>query len=191
MIGRKLKYEVVSESAYTDFSDRYEEKKGPSNGVLLTAATAATASLATYTITKYTNPTTIAPPIPLPTEAVSEPASVLASTPDLSPVFSGELIGTPDNMIPYVTQEIIPTGLIGDKATAAFATIFDPIVDLVVAISLPLASVVVAAAGLLLIIGNSEKAQSMIIKAGLGYVAVQLLPLFISILKTMGKAVAG
>lgn len=183
MFKRNPQVEVVPESDYTDFSDRYE-KKGPSNGILITAATAATASLATMAVTKYTNPTTIAPPIPLP----NEPA-----TSHLSPVFSGNLVGTPDYMIPSGiagTPDMIPTGLIGDKATAAFATIFDPLVDLVVAISLPLASVVVAAAGLLLILGKDDKALSMIIKAGLGYVAVQLLPLFISILKTMGKAVA-
>lgn len=176
MFKRKAQMEVVPESEYTDFSDRYENK-GPSNGILFTAATAATASLATMAVTKYTNPTTIAPPIPLPTE---EPVNVLTSTPDLSPVFSHGFNGTP---------EVIPTGFIGDSAMAAFATIFDPIVEIIVAISLPLASVVVAAAGLLLILGNSDKAQSMIIKAGLGYVAVQLLPLFISIMKTMGKAV--
>ena len=181
MFKRKMKIEVVPECDYTDFSDRYEEeKKGPSNEMLMTAATAATASLATVAITRYTNPTTIAPPIPFPTE-ISEPVNVIASTPDLAPVFSHGFNTTP---------EIIPTGYIGDSAMAAFATIFDPIVEIIVAISLPLASVVVAAAGLLLILGNSEKAQSMIIKAGLGYVAVQLLPLFISILKTMGKAVA-
>lgn len=179
MFGRKQKYEVVPEGEYTDFSDRYEEKKGPSNGVLITAATAATASLATVAITRYTNPTKIAPPIPLPTEAVSEPLNVLASTPDLSPVFSHGF-----------NAEVVPVGFIGDQTLAALATVFDPVVEMIVAISLPLASVVVAGAGILLILGNSDKAQSMIIKAGIGYVVIQLLPLIISIFKTMGKAVA-
>lgn len=192
MFKRKLRYEVVPEGAYTDFSDRYEEdntKSSPSNGILMTAGVAATASLATMAVTKYTNPTTIAPPIPLPTETtmapVLEPTNVL-STP----------ISTPSDLYPVTfngtsNPEIIQTGFIGDSAMAAFATIFDPIVEIIVAISLPLASVVVAAAGLLLILGKDDKALSMIIKAGIGYVAVQLLPLFITIMKTMGKVAAG
>lgn len=181
MFKRKMQIEVVPESVYTDFSDRYEEeskKAGPSNGALITAATAATASLATYAITRYTSPTTTAPPIPLPAE-VAEPVNVLASTPDLSPVFSHGF-----------NAEVIPVGFVGDKTMAALATVFDPVVEMIVAISLPLASVVVAGAGILMILGNSEKAQSMIIKAGIGYVVIQLLPLIISIFKTMGKAVA-
>lgn len=180
MFGKKFKYEVVPESAYTDFSDRNEEKKGPSNAVLITAATGATASLATMAVTKYTNPyINQTPPIPLPTEAVIEPANVLTTTPDLSPVFSHGF-----------NAEVVPVGFIGDTTLAALATVFDPVVEMIVAISLPLASVVVAGAGLLMIIGNSEKAQSMIIKAGIGYVVIQLLPLIISIFKTMGKVVA-
>ncbi|MDN4609104.1 hypothetical protein [Sporosarcina highlanderae] len=184
MFKRKPRLEVVPESQYTDFSDRYEEKekKGPSNAVLITAATGATASLTTMAVTKYTNPyINHTPPIPLPTEVVIEPANVITLPPELNPVFMQGIAGTP---------EIIQTSFIGDATLAAMATVFDPVVEMIVAISLPLASVVVAGAGLLMILGNSDKAQSMIVKAGIGYVVIQLLPLIITIFKTMGKAVA-
>lgn len=38
-------------------------------------------------------------------------------------------------------------------------------------------------------LGNSEKAWSTIMNAGLGYVLIQMSPLFLDILKTIGEAV--
>lgn len=183
----KIAFEVVSESEYTNFEEKYEVFGMTGKQMAITAITTAGAITA-YGVTQnlkpiFPNQVVSTTPIITPTieptiDPLLEPVNVLSQAPNLTPVtFNG---GTPD---------MIQTGFIGDSAMAAFATIFDPIVEIIVAISLPLASVVVAAAGLLLILGNSEKAQSMIIKAGIGYIAVQLLPLFISILEKMGKAV--
>lgn len=38
-------------------------------------------------------------------------------------------------------------------------------------------------------LGNSEKAWSMIMNAGLGYVLINLSPLFLQILKHIGEAI--
>jgi len=38
-------------------------------------------------------------------------------------------------------------------------------------------------------IGNSEKVWSTIMNAGLGYVLIQMSPLFLEILRTIGKAI--
>lgn len=180
MFRRKLQYEIVPESEYTDFSERYEDKKGPSNGMLLTAATAATASLATYVITKYTNPTTTAPPAPLPTETAIEPTNVLTTSPELYPVFQGA-----SDFMP----EMIPTGLIADKSLNMLATALDPVIQILVAISFPIASVVMIGACFFFMFGNSEKAWNMIMNAGLGYVLIQMSPLFLEILRQIGKAI--
>ncbi|MFJ8516390.1 hypothetical protein [Lysinibacillus xylanilyticus] len=37
--------------------------------------------------------------------------------------------------------------------------------------------------------GNNEKAWSMIMNAGLGYVLIQLSPLFLKILRTIGETI--
>jgi len=38
-------------------------------------------------------------------------------------------------------------------------------------------------------LGNSEKARTTIMNAGLGYVLIQMSPLFLEILSTIGKAI--
>ncbi|MHC8516211.1 hypothetical protein [Sporosarcina sp. ITBMC105] len=179
MFKRKLKYEVVPESAYTDYSDRYaqqESKPSVSNGALVTAGVAATASLATMAVTKYTNPTTtFTPPIPLPNETtvMPEPTNVLT---ELSPVFMSN-------------PEIIPTGLIADKSLNMLATALDPVIQILVAISFPIASVVMIGACFFFMFGNSERAWNTIMNAGLGYVLIQMSPLFLEILRQIGKAI--
>lgn len=190
MIRRKLNYEVVPVEEYTDFSDRYaQEKKGPSNGVLLTAATAATASLATMAVTKYTNPTTIAPPIPLPQEAaIIEPTNVLSAP--VSAPLSELSTALPVTFDGSSMPDMIPTGMIADKSLNMLANALDPVVQIIVALSFPIASVVIVGSCLLFIIGQSEKAWTFIMNAGLGYILIQLSPLILNVLRQIGKAVA-
>lgn len=183
---RKLQYDVVPESAYTDFSDRYEkEKSSPSNRALLGAGIAATASLSTYAITKIINTTsttiptttttTVIPPITTPIiESVAEPLNVLSQFPSSIPVYS---------------PEIIQTGLIADTSLNMIANILDPVIQILVAFSLPIASLIIVGSFFMLMMSQSEKALSWIMNAGLGYVLIQLSPLFLMVLRQIGKAI--
>ncbi len=83
-----------------------------------------------------------------------------------------------------------PTGFIAETSLEVLATILDPVVQILVAISFPVASVIMVGACFFFMFGNSEKAWSMIQNAGLGYVLIQLSPLFLNILREVGKAVA-
>jgi hypothetical protein len=86
----------------------------------------------------------------------------------------------------------IPVGAseyISDSALRTLAHALDPLVDILVAISLPVASVVMVGGCFFFMLGNSEKAWSMIQNAGLGYVLIQLSPLFVKVLEQVGRAV--
>lgn len=59
---------------------------------------------------------------------------------------------------------------------------FDPLIDLIVAFAYPAALAVMMGGAMYLIFGNSDKGFSMIQKAGMGYVALMLLPMIFDIL---------
>lgn len=80
-----------------------------------------------------------------------------------------------------------PTGIIADKSLEILATELDPIVQILVAISFPIASVIIVGSCFFFMLGNSEKAWPMIMNAGLGYVLINLSPLFLQILKQIGE----
>ncbi len=184
MFKRKKDVEVVPESEYTDFSGRYEEKSKKINSTIVTVATGATASLATYTITKIKNPniptnnptnisTTYTPPEPT---TLDEPFNVLNEPSTLPVDFSA-------------STDVLQTGVIADTSLNMLAAILDPVIQILVAISFPIASVIMVGACFFFMIGNSEKAWSTIMNAGLGYVLIQMSPLFLKILQEIGKAI--
>lgn len=65
----------------------------------------------------------------------------------------------------------------------------DPVAQILVALSLPIASIVLIGGCYFFLFGNSEKAWSTIQSAGLGYVLIQLSPLFIKVLEQIGKSI--
>lgn len=65
----------------------------------------------------------------------------------------------------------------------------DPVVQILIAISLPVASIVMIGGCFFFMFGNTEKAWNSIQQAGLGYVLVQLSPLFIKVLEQVGKSI--
>lgn len=66
---------------------------------------------------------------------------------------------------------------------------FDPLVSMIVAISTPMAGVIIAGASLAVMIGFKDKGYQYIMNASLGYVLVHMLPLFISLLTGVGAAI--
>lgn len=65
----------------------------------------------------------------------------------------------------------------------------DPVTQILVAISLPVASVVLIGGCFFFMFGQSERAWSTIQNAGLGYLLIQLSPLFIKVLEQIGKSI--
>lgn len=65
----------------------------------------------------------------------------------------------------------------------------DPVAQILVALSLPIASIVMIGGCYFFLFGNSDKAWSTIQNAGLGYILIQLSPLFIRVLEQVGKSI--
>ncbi|MDM5350251.1 hypothetical protein QUF65_05075 [Lysinibacillus sphaericus] len=113
-------------------------------------------------------------PVSAPVQQVTEPVSAqIPSTLSTIPV----------NTIPQ------HTGIIADKSLEILATALDSVIQILVAISFPIASVVMVGACFFFMLGNSEKAWSIIMNAGSGYILIQMSLLFLEILRTIGKAV--
>lgn len=186
---KKFKLDVVPESEYTDFSDRltnnskyYATKKTiiaasiPLAVAIPIVASKLTSSAEAYSVT--TIPVAASVPIEpsLPIHATESAINILAQSNATIPV----------NM---ASPEVIQTGIIADKSLETLATVLDPVVQILTAISFPIASVIMVGACFFFMLGNSEKAWQMIMNAGLGYVLIQLSPLFLQILRTVGESV--
>ena len=171
MFFNKNKVVAVPESDYTDFSDKFATKKDLA--IAASIPVAASVGYAGYKLFSGhgANPT-----------AVSEVSSVIASAP---PVVEPLVTHTP-LAVNAVAQ---PTGIIGDTALSALTTVLDPIVDIMVAISFPLASVIFVGSGFFFMLGQQERAWDMIFKCTMGYIFIQLSPLLLDILKNVGSLV--
>jgi hypothetical protein len=78
---------------------------------------------------------------------------------------------------------------ISSNTLSVIAHALDPVVQLLTAISFPIASIIMVGGCFFFMFGNNEKAWSTIQSAGLGYILIQLSPLFLKILKEIGNAV--
>ncbi|MFJ7662941.1 hypothetical protein ACIQXW_11110 [Lysinibacillus sp. NPDC097162] len=176
LIKRTKKTEVVPVSEYTDYSERFagDEKYATLRHVVVAAAvptvTAITAGLFVYN--KFQN--------------LSSSANIPVNMPNQQPVLEPVIAQIP-SVIPVnaITQQ---TGVIADKSLEILATALDPLIQILVAISFPIASVIMVGACFFFMFGNSERAWNTIMNAGLGYVCIQMSPLFLEILKSIGKA---
>lgn len=168
MFKSKHKIEIVPESEYTDFSDRFAElDKYATKGTVAAASLVPVAVGAPLVFHRLTS----TPELVTVTAPVIEPINVLAQAP-----------------VTY-SPEMVPVGFIADKSLETLANVLDPVIQILVAISFPIASVIMIGACFFFMFGNSEKAWSMIMNAGLGYVLIQLSPLFLDILREVGNAV--
>jgi len=76
----------------------------------------------------------------------------------------------------------------GETTKQAVIHAFDPLLELMVDLALPISGVILTSDALLILIGMKDKGFSLILNASLGYCIVQLSPLFISLLAEVGKA---
>lgn len=75
------------------------------------------------------------------------------------------------------------------QTLSVLSHVLDPLVDIMVALSFPIASVIIVGSCFFFMFDKAEKAWSMIMKAGLGYVLIQVSPLILAVLKQVGNAV--
>lgn len=80
------------------------------------------------------------------------------------------------------------TGAVGGAVKQQIIHAFDPLVDLMMSISLPIASVIITGAALMVLMGFKERGYPMMFSASIGYCLVQLTPMFIKILAGVGGA---
>lgn len=87
------------------------------------------------------------------------------------------------------TVEAVPAGAISDAIKSRIMNAFDPLVELMISLSYPIAGVMLAGGSLAIMIGMRDKGYSMIQMAGVGYILVQMTPLFLDLLVGIGGAV--
>ncbi|MRX54718.1 hypothetical protein GJU41_12110 [Bacillus idriensis] len=75
-------------------------------------------------------------------------------------------------------------GVIVQKTVHAF----EPIIGLIQGLSYPVALIVMLSAGIIWMIGNQDRAMTMIQRAGFGYIIVQMAPMFMKLLVEVAKA---
>lgn len=181
MFKRKDKIEVVPESAYTDFSDRVPGDSYATRKDLAIAALTPVAIGAPIIAYKLMNTPDTYTAASIPVNApVVETIPVLAQpTPTNLPI----------DLSSVATPEMIPTGFIADKSLETLANVLDPLVQIMTAVSFPIASVIMIGGSFFFMLGNSEKAWQTIFNAALGYVIIQMSPLFLEILRQVGESV--
>lgn len=79
--------------------------------------------------------------------------------------------------------------VIAGTTLQVLAHALDPLTQILVAVSLPVASVVMIGGCFFFMFGQAERAWSTIQNAGLGYLLIQLSPLFIKVLEQIGKSI--
>lgn len=177
MFKKRIKIEVIPACEYTDYSERFpdDEKYATLKHVALASSLPTLAAVGTgifmYNNFKESYSSTLLPVNAQIPQPIIDP--VVTQMPSIVPVNA-------------VTQQ---TGILADKSLEMLATILDPLVQVMVTISFPIASVIMITGCFFFMLGNSEKAWSTIMNAGLGYVLIQMSPLFLDILRTIGEAV--
>ena len=174
---KKNKMRVVPVHEYTDFSERekkFEETKyATRKDVAIMGAIPTVGAVGLFGYSKASASE----------QLTTVSYQVVKPVPDVPPTTLPQ--PQPDAMLEGAVQ----TGYIADKSLEMLANILDPLIDIMVAISFPIASVIMVGGCFFFMLGNSEKAWSMIMNASLGYVLISLSPLFLDILRTLGNTV--
>lgn len=185
----KSKMQVVPTSEFTDYTERFEAldkmreetKFATHKDVALMTAIPTVGAIGLFAYNKMAG-------VPSTINEVAAVQSVQQSIPvSVEPVQS--LVDAYTSTAIPVNALAQPTGVIADKSLEMLANILDPMIQVMVAISFPVASVIMIGACFFFMLGNSERAWNTIMNAGLGYVLIQMSPLFLEILRTIGKAV--
>jgi hypothetical protein len=101
----------------------------------------------------------------------------------------GSLAFASDGSVAIPSGEAIPVGVVPADMMAKIVHAFDPLIDLMVAVSLPIAGVMLTGGALMIMVGQKDMGFRLIMNSALGYVLVQMSPLFIDLLAGIGGAI--
>lgn len=90
-----------------------------------------------------------------------------------------------------VQSGMIPVTVTSGDMVAKVTSAFDPLINIMVGLSLPIAGVMLTAGALLIMVGQKEMGYKLLINCGMGYVLVNLTPLGMDILSMVGGAING
>lgn len=119
----------------------------------------------------------------------------------LLPLATGGAIGTlgftmsvlaATNVVPVTAPIAVTAGAkewMGAQTLSALAHVLDPVIDILVALSFPIASVIIVGSCFQFMFDRADRGWQMIQNAGLGYVLIQVSPLILNVLKQVGNAV--
>lgn len=180
---KRNKTRVVPVAEYGDYTERFEEMEkirqertfATRKDVVVMGAIPAVSAAG---LVAYNKLTAAAPSVMEVTPVFQQPVTAMPDIASLPETYTTMAVNAP-----------IPTGYVADKSLEVLATILDPVIDILIAISFPIASVIMIGACFFFMIGNPERAWSMIMNAGLGYVLIQISPMFLDILRTVGEAI--
>lgn len=85
--------------------------------------------------------------------------------------------------------EVVAVTAISGAVKEKIVHAFDPLIELMVGISLPIAGVMLTGGALLIMVGQKDMGMKLIMNSALGYVLVQMSPLFISLLSGVSAAI--
>ena len=101
---------------------------------------------------------------------------------------AGVMIATLTLSLAFGDVSLASAGAVNGAITERVVAAFNPMIELAQALSYPIGMVMMLGGGLFMMIGNSDKGLSMIQKAGMGYILVQMLPMFMDLLVEIAKA---
>jgi hypothetical protein len=83
--------------------------------------------------------------------------------------------------------EAIP--VIGGALKGKIMHAFDPLIDLIVSLSYPVAGVMIAGGCLFIMVGSRDRGMQLLQNAAIGYLLMQLTPLMLDLLVGIGGSV--
>lgn len=95
---------------------------------------------------------------------------------------------TPLSFAHAAAQEAVPV-FVQEKVQQTILNAFNPLIDLVKALSYPIAGVMITGGALRYMIGQKEQGITTIQNTAIGYLLVQLSPLFLKLLVGIGESV--
>lgn len=126
---------------------------------------------------------TIAAKVALPAMVIAIPIALIVKTlPAMAATTTAVTVATQ-------APVVVPVSIVSEAVKEKIVHAFDPLVDLMVGLSIPIAGVMVTGGALLVLIGQKDGGFKLIMNAALGYILVQLSPMFIDLLIGIGKAV--
>lgn len=90
---------------------------------------------------------------------------------------------------PVMAQEAVPAAVDVEKIQSTIIKAFEPLIKVIISLSYPIAGVMLSWGALRFMLNQKEEAIRTIQNTALGYIIVQMSPLFLKLLVSIGGAV--